>query len=81
MSSVPAWAAVDPLPILAQMRRDDDEDGGDEDGESVDPIEELFGRARRLLARPAPAASVSPEPARAETLTVAGPAGAPETPA
>jgi hypothetical protein len=59
MSSVPAWASVDPLPVLAQMRRD--EDGEDADRE-VDPIEGLFERARRLVRggptdRPAPEAA------------------------
>jgi hypothetical protein len=47
MSSVPAWAGIDPLPVLAQGRRDDDDDGDAE----ADPIERLFGRARRWVAR------------------------------
>ena len=48
MSSVPAWAGIDPLPILSQARGDDDEDPDDE----ADAVERLFGRARRWLARP-----------------------------
>lgn len=54
MSSVPAWAGIDPLPVLAQARRDD-EDDADQD---ADPIERLFGRARRLMGRAAPAPAV-----------------------
>ena len=48
MSSVPAWASVDPLPVLAQMRRDPD---GDDPDAELDPIEGLFERARRLVRR------------------------------
>jgi hypothetical protein len=67
MSSVPAWASVDPLPVLSQMRRD--EDGDDADSE-IDPVERLFDRARRLVRRDAtdgprpeaaPARAVTPE--------------------
>jgi hypothetical protein len=80
MSSVPAWAAIDPLPILGRMRRrgegdDEDDTHGDDD---EDQIERLFSRARRLQARtvaapppPAPAvAVVAPPlaPALAETI-------------
>ena len=67
MSVVPAWAGMDPLPVLAEMRRhaadglatdrtDDDSDSGD------DPIEQLFSKARRLLVRPAAGSPVAPEP-------------------
>jgi hypothetical protein len=67
MSVVPAWAGMDPLPVLAEMRRhaadglatdrtDDDGDSGD------DPIEQLFSKARRLLVRPAAGSPVAPEP-------------------
>jgi Cadherin-like len=85
MSSVPAWAGIDPLPVLAQMRRGDDEDAdgdGDADGESVDPVEELFGRARRLLTRPIWPARPEPAPALTTTTpaTVLSSHGAPETP-
>jgi Tol biopolymer transport system component len=65
MSSVPAWASVDPLPVLSQMRRA--EDGEDPDAE-IDPIEGLFERARRLVRRDAtdpPATDAAP--ARAAT--------------
>jgi hypothetical protein len=50
MSAVPAWAGMDPLPVLAEMGRGDG-DGGDEDS-ADDPIEKLFSKARRLLVRP-----------------------------
>ena len=65
MSSVPAWASIDPLPVLAQMRRD--EDGDDADRE-VDPIESLFERARRLVRRD-PSAGTAPEAAGPRTAT------------
>lgn len=62
MSVVPAWAGMDPLPVLSEMRRaeggaaagDDDDDGGD------DPIEKLFSKARRLLVRPVDGPAVVP---------------------
>ena len=63
MSSVPAWASVDPLPVLSQMRRrgagdgTGADDGGTEDDE-IDPIERLFSRARRLL----PGTKAAPPP-------------------
>jgi Cadherin-like domain/Cadherin-like len=50
MSAVPAWAGMDPLPVLAEMGRGDG-DGGDDDTPD-DPIEKLFSKARRLLVRP-----------------------------
>jgi hypothetical protein len=65
MSSVPAWAAVDPLPILAQMRQRDNDD---DEAESADAIEALFGRARRLMARPIPA---SPDGTAVASTTLA----------
>jgi hypothetical protein len=66
MSVVPAWAGMDPLPVLAEMRRaqgglagsdgaEDDDDGGD------DPIEKLFSKARRLLVRPTGGLPNAPE--------------------
>ncbi len=51
ISSVPAWASVDPLPVLAQMRRAE-EGTADNEADENDPLERLFSRARRLLARP-----------------------------
>ncbi len=62
MSSVPAWAGIDPLPVLSQARRQDEDDGE----QDADPIERLFGRARRLMSRPA-----------AVTPPVSAPSGAP----
>jgi hypothetical protein len=64
MSSVPTWAGMDPLPVLAQMRRDnaragegsgaaDDDHTSTDDSDELDPIEQLFSRARRLVQRPA----------------------------
>ena len=63
MSSVPAWASVDPLPVLSQMRRRGagDGTGADDDGteeDEIDPIERLFSRARRLL----PGTKAAPPP-------------------
>ncbi|WP_310463386.1 cadherin domain-containing protein [Sphaerotilus sp.] len=66
MSVVPAWAGMDPLPVLAEMRRaqgglagsdgaEDDDYGGD------DPIEKLFSKARRLLVRPTGGLPNAPE--------------------
>ena len=55
MSSVPAWASVDPLPVLAQMRRAEGgagDDASDNEADETDPLERLFSRARRLLVRP-----------------------------
>jgi predicted outer membrane repeat protein len=66
MSSVPAWASVDPLPVLSQARRARDGDDGEagEEGEEFDPVDRLFSRARRLIkAEPpaqAPSQSLSP---------------------
>jgi hypothetical protein len=67
MSVVPAWAGMDPLPVLAEMRRaeggsagTDDEDGSD-DGSEDDPIEKLFSKARRLLVRPAAGSATAPD--------------------
>jgi hypothetical protein len=76
MSVVPAWAGMDPLPVLAEMRRaegggtrvdgaEDDDNGGEDD-----PIEKLFSKARRLLVRPAagPATAMATAPDLPETL-------------
>ena len=74
MSVVPAWAGLDPLPVLSEIRRaegggaatdgtDEDEAGGGDD----DPIEKLFSKARRLLVRPTAGSADAP--------------GLPETPA
>jgi len=39
-----AWNVVDPLPILANAKRSDEENE-----EDVDPLEKLFGRARAAI--------------------------------
>jgi hypothetical protein len=44
LSSMPAWHAVDPMPVLARGGESDDEDGFEED-----PLEKLFGKARDAL--------------------------------
>jgi hypothetical protein len=51
MSSVPAWAGFDPLPVLSRTGA---AAGGadDDDADADDPVERLFARARRLMARP-----------------------------
>jgi hypothetical protein len=75
MSSVPAWAGLDPLPVLAQMggrRGDDDREGVDD----TDPIERLFSRARRLVNRSSPDAAPADDPtstAKATAPAVAAP--------
>jgi hypothetical protein len=54
MSALPAWAMVDPMPVLAQMQRRDskaeDDTAGDDD-EDHDPIERLFSKARQIMKR------------------------------
>jgi len=45
VSTLPAWAVIDPLPVLSRAKRDDDEDDGD------DALERLFARARSALTR------------------------------
>jgi hypothetical protein len=78
MSVVPAWAGMDPLPVLAEMRRAEGgrtgggaDDPGDEDMGDDDPIEKLFSKARRLLVRPlagpSPVTQVPQVPALPET--------------
>ncbi|WP_293997473.1 cadherin domain-containing protein [Sphaerotilus sp.] len=66
MSVVPAWAGMDPLPVLAEMRRTGGggagTDGADDGGED-DPIEKLFSKARRLLVRPVAGLASAPAPA------------------
>jgi len=44
LSSLPAWNVVDPLPILANAKRSDEDNE-----EDVDPLEKLFGRARDAI--------------------------------
>ena len=74
MSSVPAWASVDPLPVLKNMRRNADNlaDEGPE-GDEVDPIDRLFSRARKLLAGTAPASAAPAAPAAPAAAAASAP--------
>jgi len=45
VSTLPAWAVVDPLPVLSARKR------RDEDARHDDPLERLFSRARAALTR------------------------------
>jgi len=58
VSTLPAWAVVDPLPVLARGRTDEDDAGTDSaDDSRDDALERLFARARAaLLRRPVPEA-------------------------
>jgi hypothetical protein len=61
VSSVPAWAGIDPLPVLRQGRGADDEDRDEQDAErDADPLERLFSKARKMLHKDAAAASGAP---------------------
>jgi hypothetical protein len=54
LSSLPAWAMMDPLPVLAQMKRRDgkkDGDLADDNSDNYDPIEKLFSKARQMIGR------------------------------
>lgn len=42
LSSLPAWAVIDPMPVLSRSGHDDEDEGDD-------PLEKLFGRARAAL--------------------------------
>jgi hypothetical protein len=58
LSSLPAWHAVDPMPVLARGRgSDDDEEGADED-----PLERLFGKAKDALLGGLRGRRADPEP-------------------
>jgi hypothetical protein len=60
LSSLPAWHAIDPLPVLGKRGDDEDEDSGAE----ADPLERLFGRAKDavLSGRKATGPHGAPEP-------------------
>ncbi len=71
MSALPAWAGMDPLPVLARLKRGDDDD--DDDGAASpapdDPLEKLFSKARQLIRRPAaPPPAQRAEPPLQETV-------------
>jgi hypothetical protein len=74
LSSLPAWHAVDPMPVLARGGGNDDDEGADED-----PLERLFGKAKdRLLggwfrkgAPPAPEPADPPHPHEADAAAAA----------
>ncbi|HEU5284772.1 MAG TPA: cadherin-like domain-containing protein, partial [Burkholderiales bacterium] len=58
LSSLPAWHAVDPMPVLARGGgSDDDEEGADED-----PLERLFGKAKDALLGGLRGRRADPEP-------------------
>ena len=50
LSALPAWSTLDPLPVLAQVKRRGTE-AADDDAADADPIERLFGKARQLIGR------------------------------
>lgn len=43
LSSLPAWHAIDPMPVLARAGNSED------DGEEDDPLETLFGKAKAAI--------------------------------
>ncbi|MFZ2648775.1 MAG: cadherin-like domain-containing protein, partial [Burkholderiaceae bacterium] len=62
MSALPAWAMVDPLPVLAQVkRRDGPDDPKLDDGDADDALENLFSKEKQAPASPAPR-TVAPLP-------------------
>jgi hypothetical protein len=67
LSSLPAWHAIDPLPVLGRTEQDED------DGEDADQLERLFGKAKEAMGlkrsqKPAPAPTEPlPEDAVAES--------------
>jgi hypothetical protein len=75
LSSLPAWHAVDPMPVLARRGEEDDEEGADED-----PLERLFGKAKDALLGGLRGRAAAPEPpAPAPAELDADPARRPET--
>ncbi|MEI7970528.1 MAG: cadherin-like domain-containing protein, partial [Betaproteobacteria bacterium] len=61
--SLPAWRALDPLPVLGRPKdRADDEDEDDDDDNPKDPLEQLFLRARSALNRGRRGADKDSEP-------------------
>jgi hypothetical protein len=74
LSSLPAWHAVDPMPVLARGGGDDDEEGADED-----PLERLFGKAKDALLGGLRGRAAEPEPAPAPVDLDADRASRPET--
>jgi hypothetical protein len=66
LSSLPAWHAIDPLPVLG--RTDQDEEEG---AEEADPLERLFGKAKEAIGlKPGspPRAADTPVPAQAAAV-------------
>jgi hypothetical protein len=75
LSSMPAWHAVDPMPVLARGGDSDDDEGAE-----ADPLEKLFGKARDALfggssKNPAPAQAAPAAPAGEPSPTQAQPKG------
>jgi hypothetical protein len=88
-SSIPAWATVDPLPVLSRFkaRQGEGDDGfGGQDGDSgsgnggekADALERLFSKAKKVFSGPesAESAPVAVPIAAAPTPIAATPAGA-----
>lgn len=72
-SSIPAWATVDPLPVLSRFKArqsegDDDEGGegglggpdGDGQADKADALERLFSKARKVFSSAESAAAAGP---------------------
>ncbi len=83
-SSIPAWATVDPLPVLSRFkaRQANDDDGlgganGEPNAEKADALERLFSKAKKVFAgsdnatAPAPANAVPTPIAATPVHTVA----------
>ena len=51
MSALPAWASLDPLPVLAQVRRKDERDDPLDSDDDDDAVERLFGESRKVKPR------------------------------
>ena len=63
-ATLPAWANLDPLPVLSRVRSPagGDGKGGTSGGDGGDPIERLFARARGWFGTPAAAPEASDAP-------------------
>jgi hypothetical protein len=60
LSSLPAWHVIDPMPVLAQGNRDENDSESDDD-----PLEKLFSRAKAAIGMKAND-SVDAQPAESE---------------
>jgi hypothetical protein len=57
LSSLPAWTAIDPLPVLGRTDQDEDEPG-----DEADPLERLFGKAKEVMGLKREPAPTAPPP-------------------